>query len=247
MPKSASNTRLEAQPTEVIDRSKGISFQFDGKRVPAHEGDTIASALHAAGVSTVTRGFKYHRRRGLLCVAGRCPNCLVNVDGVPNVRACTQAAREAMKVQHQNAWPSLNFDFFAVLDRMQWLLPVGFYYKAFHKPKLLWKLAQRVMRRAGGLGTIDITADPETAYHHRHKHTDVAVIGGGPAGMSAALAAAEQGARVTLIDDQPRLGGHLRFSSREYHDVPCLRRPSNSGCGEAPSISAAASQPATRP
>ena len=141
--------RLAPQATELIDRSVTVEFQFDGRTVRAHEGDTIAAALYAAGVSTLSRSFKYHRSRGLLCGAGRCPNCLVSVDGVPNVRACTQRVREGMKVRHQNAWPSLAHDFLSILDRLHWLMPVGFYYKAFHRPKLLWPLVQRVFRRVG--------------------------------------------------------------------------------------------------
>ena len=180
------NQRLKPQPTELIDRNKSLEFQFDGRRVNAHQGDTVASALHAAGVAILSRGFKYHRPRGFLCGAGRCPNCLVNVDGVPNVRACTQQVRQAMNVRHQNAWPSLNLDFLSVLDRLQWLMPVGFYYKAFHRPKFLWGLAQRVIRRVGGLGSVDIDADPVTTYRHRYHHSDVAVVGGGPAGLAAA-------------------------------------------------------------
>ena len=224
MVRNTHGQRLAPQATELIDRSVTVEFQFDGKPVRAYEGDTVAAALHAAGVSTLSRSFKYHRARGLLCGAGRCPNCLVSVDGVPNVRACTQRVREGMKVRHQNAWPSLKHDFLSVLDRLHWLMPVGFYYKAFHRPKALWPLAQRVIRRVGGLGTIDINAVPETDYHHRYHHADVAVVGGGPAGLSAALAAADRGARVTLIDDQPRLGGHLRFNAQDSGQVNDLCR-----------------------
>lgn len=219
MPNLRQTRRLEVRPTELIDRTKEFTFRFDGRAVQAHEGDTVASALYAAGVTTFSRGFKYHRPRGLLCAAGRCPNCLVNVDGVPNVRACTRPVQDGMKVRHQNAWPSLNFDFLSILDRLGWLMPVGFYYKALHRPKLLWLLAQRVIRRVGGLGVIDINAVPASNYHHHYQHTQVAVIGGGPAGMSAALAAAEQGAQVALVDDQPSLGGHLRFNPRAHANI----------------------------
>ena len=219
MARTVHGQRLAPQPTELIDRNQNMEFQFDGRRVNAHQGDTVASALHAAGVSILSRGFKYHRPRGFLCGAGRCPNCLVNVDGVPNVRACTQPVRQAMNVRHQNAWPSLNLDFLSVLDRLQWLMPVGFYYKAFHRPKFLWGLAQRVIRRVGGLGTIDIDADPVTTYRHRYHHSDVVVVGGGPAGLAAALGAAEQGVGVTLVDDQPALGGHLLFNSRHFGSI----------------------------
>ena len=220
MLKPRHNDRLEIQPTELIDRSRTIEFRFGRKRIPAHLGDTVASALHAAGVTTLSRSFKYHRPRGLLCGAGRCPNCLVNVDGVPNVRACIQQVRQGMQVRHQNAWPTLNHDLLSILDRLQWLMPVGFYYKAFHRPKLLWHLAHRIIRHIGGLGSIDVDNVPENSYHHRFEHVDVAVVGGGPSGMSSALAAAEQGVKVALVDDQPTLGGHLRFDIRVHQNLP---------------------------
>ena len=212
--------RLAVHPTQLTDRSSAVVFEFEGRPVEAHEGDTVASALFAAGVSTFSRSFKYHRPRGLLCVEGRCPNCLMTVDGVPNVRACTQRVRPGMRVRHQNAWPSLDRDFLSVLDRLGRFMPVGFYYKVFHRPKLLWRLAQPIIRRVAGLGALDMGLESDVRYHHQHRHTDVAVVGGGPAGMSAALAAASAGAaRVTLIDDQPSLGGHLRLDTCTHRDI----------------------------
>jgi len=212
--------RNTAQPGEIIDRSTAVEFKSDGRKIRAQQGDTIASALYASGTTTFSRSFKYHRPRGLLCAAGNCPNCLVTVDGEPNVRACTRPVKPGMTVRHQNAWPSLRWDLLSILDRFHWLMPVGFYYKALHRPKLLWLLAREVIRRIGGLGSIDINRIPETNFHHRSQHADVAVVGGGPAGMAAALAAAEQGSRVVLIDDQPQLGGYLRFDQQTYDSVP---------------------------
>ena len=220
MRESDSNSRLDPHPSQITDRSRTVGFKFDGSPVQAYEGDTIASALSAAGISILSRSFKYHRPRGLLCVAGRCPNCLMNVDDTPNVRICTEPVRDGMKVRHQNAWPSLENDALAVLDKMDKLMPVGFYYKTFHRPKLFWHMSQPIIRRIAGLGEIDVNTVPDTHYHHQNSHADVAIVGGGAAGISAALAAANEGARVTLIDDQPSLGGHLRFDSRSYTDIP---------------------------
>ena len=157
-----------------------------------------------------------------MCVSGRCPNCLVTVDGVPNVRACTEPVRPGAQVTHQNAWPSLGLDVLSVLDRLDRLMPVGFYYKTFHRPKLLWNLTQPFIRKVAGLGRIDVDAPGEPGYLHQNLHTDVAVVGGGAAGMSAAIAAAKSGARVALIDDAPALGGQLRFDTRTHlsDDVP---------------------------
>ena len=213
MIKPAAGTRLVPHRAQVIDRSRSVEFSFDGRPVRAYEGDTVGSALYASGVRTFSRSFKYHRRRGLLCVSGRCPNCLVNVDGVPNVRACTEPVSSGARVTHQNAWPSLDWDILSVLDRLDRLMPVGFYYKTFHRPKLLWNLTQPFIRKVAGLGRIDVDAPGEPGYLHQSLHTDVAVVGGGVAGMSAALAASTKGARVTLIDDGPVLGGYLRVDT----------------------------------
>ena len=109
-------TRLSPQPGERVDRGRVVGFSFDGKPVEALEGDTIGSALYAAGQRTFSRSFKYHRRRGLLCCAGQCPNCLVQVDGAPGVRACTEPVREGMSVEHMNASPSLDFDVMRATD-----------------------------------------------------------------------------------------------------------------------------------
>ena len=208
------HSRLEFRPGEAIDRSAPVEFVFNGRRIQALQGDTVGSALYADGTRVFSRSFKYHRPRGLLCCAGNCPNCLVTVGDEPNVRACARPVESGMRVSSQNAWPSLRFDLLSILDRLHWLMPVGFYYKALHRPKAVWLLARRLMRRVGGLGSIDITAVHDTEYSSRNLHADVAVAGGGPAGMAAALAAAEAGARVTLIDDQPATGGHLRYSGR---------------------------------
>ena len=211
--------RLQAEQTNLIDRSSPVVFEYNGRQMHAFQGDTIASALYAAGVRIFTRSFKYHRPRGLLCVAGHCPNCMMTVDEVPNVRVCTEPAREGMHVRSQNAWPSPEHDAMSVLDRFDRLLPVGFYYKTFHTPKLFWKMARPIIRSAAGLGSVP-DKPSSTRNHHEFRHTDVAVVGGGPAGMSAALAAAEAGARVTLVDDQLSLGGRLRYDSRTYDDLP---------------------------
>ena len=187
------------------------SFFFDGRACAAEAGDTVASALYRAGRRVFSRSFKYHRPRGLLCVAGRCPNCLVNVDGAPNVRACTTPVQPGMRVRHQNAVPSLEHDVLSAAQRFGWLMPVGFYYKAMTTARQ-WRLAEPLIRRVAGLGEVSHrpTAVPDR-YEHEFARADVAVIGGGPAGMLGAIAAASGGSQVVLVDDQPGLGGHLRY------------------------------------
>ena len=213
------NRRLPPHPSQIIDRSKPISFDYEGKRVSGYEGDTVASAMYASGIDVFGRSFKYHRPRGLLCVSGRCPNCMMNVDGTPNVRACACAAAGTERVTGQNAWPSVENDALSALQHFDRLMPVGFYYKTLVRPKAAWHLAEPVIRRVAGLGRVDPSRVPETEYEHVNAYADVAVVGGGPAGMSAALAAAGAGARVALIDEGPSLGGHLRYETLP-HTVP---------------------------
>ena len=212
-------TRLPPHPAQVIDHEKTITFTFAGTRIQAREGDTIAAALYAAGQRIFSRSFKYHRPRGLLCSAGQCPNCLMNVDGTPSVRTCTEPVRQGMRVQPQNVWPSLRHDLLSLIDTFDWLLPIGFYYKTFIRPRFLWPLAERLLRRVAGLGAINTQAKPKGGYDHQYRHTDIAVVGGGPAGLTAAYEAARLGCQVTLIDDQPALGGHLRFQTGTCENI----------------------------
>jgi sarcosine oxidase, subunit alpha len=204
-------TRLPEQRGERIDRRTEVTFTFDGKKVSALEGDTIGSALFASGQRTFSRSFKYHRPRGLLCCAGQCPNCLVQVDDAPGVRACTEPVRDGMKVEHMNASPSLDFDVMRATDLVGGpFTPPGFYYKTFIRPRRFWPLYEKLLRHAAGLGKLR-KSQPEREWRteYRRRHADVLVIGGGAAGLSAAAAAAELGADVVLADEGPEPGGRL--------------------------------------
>ena len=200
--------RLPERQGEAIRHDRPISFRFERRTIPAFEGDTVGSALAAAGVTITARSFKYHRPRGLSCMTGACPNCLMQIDGIPNVRACTEPAREGMTVQRQNAWPSVDRDIHGWLDTFSFLMPPGFYYKIFQHPRWAWPLVEPFIRSKAGLGTV-----PHQPDHRRRErinlHPDVLVIGAGAAGLAAAAAAAEASASVVLLEQGREAGGHL--------------------------------------
>ncbi|MEF0940731.1 sarcosine oxidase subunit alpha [Rhizobium sp. BR 362] len=193
-------------------------FTFDGKSYTALEGDTVASALLANGIHLVGRSFKYHRPRGILSAGAEEPNALLDISRdsarrQPNVRASVQEVFDGMKAQSQNRWPSLAFDVGGVNNLMSPFFAAGFYYKTFMWPKAAWKsIYEPFIRRAAGLGVAPTEEDPDH-YAGRYAHCDVLVVGAGIAGLSAALAAAETGAKVILCDEQSEAGGALRFDA----------------------------------
>src|SRR3954452_180742 len=179
------------------------SLRLDGRRIDVRDGDTIAAAAYRAGIRTFSRSLKAHRRRGLYCGTGDCANCLVTVDGLPGERACVTPARDGMKVDRETGWPSADRDLLAINDRLHRLMPVGFYYKVFARPRWLWPIAERVIRRATGTGTLPLKA-PARRMATRFVRVDTLVIGGGVAGLAAAAIAAADGS--VLLADEAGLG-----------------------------------------
>ena len=206
-----SANRLPARPGERIDRDKAIAFSFEGRAYDGLAGDTIASALAANGVWLLSRSFKYHRPRGILTMAGQDSNTLVQLPDEPNVLADMAAIEPDMKVMGQNYSGSLERDRGAWVERVGAFLPVGFYYKAFYRPKGAWRWWEPVIRGMAGLGTVNQSAG-HGYYDKAYGFYDVAVVGGGPAGMAAALAAARAGAEVVLVEEGPVLGGSLTYA-----------------------------------
>ena len=197
-----------------VDRTRTLRFTFDGRELTGYPGDTLASALLRNGIHLVGRSFKYHRPRGILAAGAEEPNALVAVRRddaryTPNLRATQVELYEGLEAHSQNRWPSLQFDVGAVNSALAPFIPAGFYYKTFMWPRGAWKsLYEPRIREAAGLGKSPTLADPDR-YTNRFAHCDVLVVGAGPAGLSAALAAAATGARVILCDEQPEFGGSL--------------------------------------
>lgn len=213
-------SRLTQHPCLTFQRDKKISLRFNGRLVHAYEGETLGAALHAAGVRIFSRSVKYHRPRGLFCLAGNCPNCLLQVDGVPNVRACVEPVREGMDVRTQVGWPSVRFDVFALLDSLGFLFPVGFPYRYFIRPRWLYHWWERLLRHVSGHGELPAVPHAQRGGKKEVAHTDVAVVGAGPAGLAAARAAAAAGVQVALIDEGTHPGGSLRADTARYAAPP---------------------------
>ncbi|WP_454854838.1 sarcosine oxidase subunit alpha family protein [Rhizobium binxianense] len=196
-----------------IDRTRSLSFTFDGKELSGHPGDTLASALLANGVQLVGRSFKYHRPRGILTAGAAEPNALVMIGTggrtEANSRATMVELHDGLTARSQNRWPSLGFDVGAVNGLFSPFLGAGFYYKTFMWPAALWeKLYEPLIRKAAGLGRASYEPDPDS-YEKRWGHCDLLVIGAGPAGLAAALTAGRAGARIILADEGFALGGSL--------------------------------------
>ena len=221
-----------------IDRRRPLHFTFDGAGYVGYAGDTLASALLANGVHLVGRSFKYHRPRGIFGAGSEEPNALVQLGrgGLtePNARATVVELYEGLNAASQNCWPSVRFDLWALNGVLGPLFPAGFYYKTFMWPQSWWRrVYERLIRRAAGLGRAPSAPDPDR-YEHMHAHCDVLVVGAGPAGLMAALAAGRSGARVILVDEQPELGGALLSEPSDHPGAVWLRSVAAEleGCAE---------------
>lgn len=206
-----------------IDRSKTLAFTFNGRRYTGYQGDTLASALLANGVKVFARSFKYHRPRGLYSAGIEEPNAVVQLESGartrPNLQATEIELYDGLSAKSVNCWPSVEYDIGAVNSLAKRLLPAGFYYKTFMWPKSFWMSYERIIRNAAGLGTAPTEPDPDT-YDKMHEHADVLVIGSGPAGLAAALAAGRSGARVILAEQEPELGGRLLSENEQIDGHP---------------------------
>ena len=200
--------RLPPQPDERIDRTQEVVFTFREKPVRAFRGDTFGSALFADGQRVFSRSFKYHRPRGFLCCSGSCPNCMMTVDGTPNVRVCAEPVREGAHLTPQNVLGSLEHDLLAVTDKIGGpFTPVGFYYRTMIRPRRAWPLYEKFLRNVAGLGRIDPHAERSDRYDTEHRHAEVLVIGASEAGVARATELAEQGRHVVLVDENSSAPG----------------------------------------
>lgn len=222
-----------------IDRAKPISFSFDGRTLSGLSGDTLASALMANGISMVGRSFKYHRPRGIVGAGVEEPNALMTLgEGAaaePNIQATTVDLTDGLVATSQNRWPFLGLDLMAVNGLFSRFLGAGFYYKTFMGPfRKSWMSYEPSIREAAGLGEASRERDPDR-YETVHTHCDVLVVGSGPAGLAAALTAAENGQDVTLVEQEAALGGRL-LSEPPDSPADAWRKAMLDRLDEAPSL-----------
>ncbi len=229
------NSRLTAQPFEWIERGRALRFSLEGEAIDALQGDCISSALWANGVRMLGRSFKYHRPRGLFSLANHDVNALFEYVDDTHLRGDVTPVPDGVNLTACNTVGGLKGDRNRWLDHLAPALPVGFYYKVFHKPRRLFPIWERLMRRTAGLGQV------RSGWRRRirpkwYAHCDLLVIGAGPTGMAAALSAAEAGADVILVDENPHIGGSLDYQWANAPDAKAPRAALKQGVLEHPRI-----------
>jgi sarcosine oxidase, subunit alpha len=208
--------RFNHLPTLKIDPTRKIAFIYKRKKYYGVRGDTIATALFANGTRIFARSLKYHRPRGLYSLDGECSNTCMEVNGIPNVRCENTLLEDGMVITEQNVKGSAKNDMMAFIDKLDWMMPAGFYYDTMHKPAKIWPIAMKQIRKAAGLGKLKPDFNMPGKYDEVFLNADVCIIGGGPSGMMAAISSAQKGLRVILMESRPWLGGFFEYRSKEY-------------------------------
>lgn len=220
--------RLAPQSLEWIDRSQTISFELEGNVIEGFKGDVISSALWANEIKVLGRSFKYHRRRGILSMANHDINALFDTKDRPNVRGDVVEIESGQALKSVNTFGNIQKDAGSIVELIGKFLPVGFYYRAFYSPRFLFPKWESLIRHMAGLGKVN-TLWTEERKPKRYHYCDVVVIGAGPAGMSAALKAAECGSDVCLIDENPHIGGSLDYQYTNDERLSAKRKELKEG------------------
>jgi len=202
--------RLPPQPNEWINRDKTVGFTFEKHHYRAFEGDVVTSALLAADTVHLARSFKYHRPRGILSFANHDANVMLHSDDRTNIRADIEPVSEGASYKAVNTIGGLKYDITQSLQIFSRFLPVGFYYKAFYRPRWMFPYWEKLIRNLAGLGKINQNF-PTTRHRKYYQAADLLIVGGGPAGIAAAEKAAALGLQTVLVEEGGRLGGSYDY------------------------------------
>lgn len=93
--------RIQEHPIVSFERGRTVQFTYNGQILEGYEGETIAAALHAAGIKVLSHSHEKQRPRGFYCAIGNCSSCLMVVNGEPNVRICVEMLQEGMHIDTQ--------------------------------------------------------------------------------------------------------------------------------------------------
>jgi sarcosine oxidase subunit alpha len=201
---------MPTHPDLGADERPAVRFRFEGREVVAREGQSVGAALLADGVDILTRSFKFHRPRGYTCGAGACGNCLLTVDGLPSVPSCVTPVAPGLEVRRERGWPSVDVDVLAGADLVSRWFPAGFQFRYFRQHPRAGHAFERVLGLLAGGGKHLPPAASAPVLPIARRTCSVVVVGAGPSGLAAALAASDAGADVVLVEEQERLGGRLR-------------------------------------
>ena len=202
--------RLPTNPNEWIDRKQPIEFSFEGTKFSGYAGDTISSALLASNQKLLGRSFKYHRPRGVLSAANHDANVLLETSDKVNIRGDVEAPLNGHEYYAVNTIGGLKYDAGRFLKFLSALLPVGFYYKAFYRPRFLFPIWEKLIRRMTGLGRVN-TKNKMWRQDRKQHFCDVLIVGGGPSGLAAAETLSRSELQVLLADENIFLGGTLGY------------------------------------
>ncbi|MCD6484943.1 MAG: FAD-dependent oxidoreductase [Candidatus Odinarchaeota archaeon] len=211
------DARIRQHPILKFDRGKKIRFFFKGKPVEGYENETIAMALYANGIRTFSHSFKFHRPRGMFCAIGKCASCLMEVDGIPNVRTCITPIHEGADVRPQGKTSLIAKIGYFLMNHIH--MGPGFYYRHFIHPGFMYQTYISILEKFIGPGKYPtkVKNPPKTVKKEvETMEAEIVVIGAGPAGASAAIYAANLGAKVILIDENKYIGGQLIKQTHKF-------------------------------
>ncbi len=222
-----SGLRMGAHPCLPPREKRPVVFLFEGRQVEAYEGESVAAALLAAGVQGLSRSFKYHRPRGVLCGSGWCPACSMRVDGLPGVRTCVTPVRQGAVVERDRPWGTGEHDALRALELAGPFAGAGFYYRYFTDRPRTYRVWERLLANLAAGGRLPDAAAARLCRSAgvQVREVDVCVVGGGAAGVAAALAAARAGRATLLVERDAEIGGALLAETRTLTELDAVDVP----------------------